>query len=197
MQTVQIRYVKTHIWPNSPKLHFQVVFNFLLHDLRELVLGFNTGIAAWDTQSGALSWLTRNSPLSTIQGVDLAQACRQSSSRHDGCSWLHQLKKTNLHIYKNQRLEKKQAGKNKRQVRFLNNWNPHEKVNLAFTQLGLSTSIYNREGFGVKSSSENKRLDRCRNLSRDQNFTCFVPLQQTSVTQTILISICFFTFFSD
>lgn len=107
------------------------------------------------------------------------------------------VEKTNLHIYKNQRLEKKQAGKNKRQVRFLNNWNPHENVNLAFTQLGLSTSIYNREGFGVKSSSENKRLDRCRNLSRDQNFTCFVPLQQTSVTQTILISICFFTFFSD
>lgn len=95
-----------------------------------------------------------------------------------------------LHIYKNQRLEKKQAGKNKRQVRLLNNWNPHENINLAFIQLGLSTSTYHWE---IKSSSENIKGWTY------QKFPCFVPfhLQQASVTQTILISIFFFTFFSD
>lgn len=55
---------------------------------------------ASNTPSGALSWPARNSTLSepawigeALECADSAEAHCQSKSRHDGCSWLQQLKK--------------------------------------------------------------------------------------------------------
>lgn len=144
--------------------------------------------------------------------AESAQAHWQSNSRHDGCSWLWQLKKKkkkDLNIYKGDKRDwrKSRQEENETQITFLNNRNLQKtfsSAKLSFSFVFLLTATL-RKCLGVKS---NKSQPCCVSEAIFSSVTRIslavlpatgqFPLQfspYTAKTKNILISTSFFASF--